>query len=127
VNAQHAVGLIGLHWNARDWTGLQSIFAPDVIGQAPEGWPEPGDMHGWEELQAQLERLREPWAEDSVEGVRQAGDEWRAAGEFIWHCRGHSGVELTESMSVAVTVRDDRITEVGWFREFTEAVAAIKN
>jgi SnoaL-like domain len=54
-------------WNADDWEALEAFAWPDASILAPEGWPEPGEQHGWPNVRAQFERLKEPLRDEHVE------------------------------------------------------------
>jgi ketosteroid isomerase-like protein len=128
VDARAAHELIARYWNDRDWLGLENLFDPQVRGVAPDAWPDLGERVGWDELRAQFERVREPWAEDTVEIIEIVGGVERAAASFHWRCRGYdSGVELDETMSASVRVRGDRIVEIRYFRDFNDAVTALED
>jgi ketosteroid isomerase-like protein len=56
-------------WNAGDMDALRDLYDPDVIGRAPEGWPEPGPDVGREAVMRELERLHEAWDANTLEPI----------------------------------------------------------
>src|SRR2546428_7001721 len=76
-------------WNAGDMEAIRELHDPDVIMQAPKGWPEPGPEVGRDAVMRQFEQLRATWKTDSVEPISDfidAGDSVFV--RFIWHTAG---------------------------------------
>ena len=89
-------------WNAGDMDALRELHDPDVIMQAPKGWPEPGPEVGRDAVMRQFEQLRATWDADSVEPISDfidAGD--RVLVRFIWHTAGQGPGSHLEFTHVA--------------------------
>ncbi len=112
-------------WNSNDWETMETFFDPEIELIAPPDWPEAGEFKGWPEARRQLERLKDAWGEEKIELVttRAAGD--RIAADFRWVTKGgSSGMPFEAPMHALYTFRDGRCTELRFFSDRSEALAA---
>ncbi len=112
-------------WNAGDMAALHDLYDPDVIGRAPEGWPEPGPDVGRESVLRELERLREAYDVNSLEPVSDfidVGD--RVVVRVIWRGTGR-GPEANVELTTVMTVRRGRIFYSEWFWDHPEALESL--
>jgi ketosteroid isomerase-like protein len=112
-------------WNADDADAFGELIAPDIVMQAPEGWPEPGPFVGREAAMRQFAQLRETWAFDTLEVTGDfidVGD--RVAARVNWHGAGH-GPEMCLEMTDVFTVRKGRVVYAEVFWDHTEALKAL--
>ncbi|MGH2952247.1 MAG: nuclear transport factor 2 family protein [Solirubrobacterales bacterium] len=109
-------------WNDRDWTALERLCHPVIVIQAPEGWPETGEFHGWAAVRAQWERLKEPFDDDRVEylDVEDLDDETMLT-HTRWRGTGASGLEMDLEAWLVIRFRGDLLIRVEYY--FDEAKA----
>jgi ketosteroid isomerase-like protein len=115
-------------WDADDWEGLASIWSPDGVIVAPEGWPEAGTFEGWDALVAQWRRIKDSWAEEHAElvSVEAAGDAVLA--ETRWSVRGEaSGAPLEVEIWILCEFAGERIAKMTYFQDEKAARAAVES
>jgi ketosteroid isomerase-like protein len=114
-------------WNENDWDALEALWNPDGEIDAPEGWPESGTQVGWDAVRTQFERIKDSWAEESVELIRveRTGD--RLLGHLRWVLRGEaSGAPLEVPMWMLCEFRDARFSRIRYFMDEGAALDAAK-
>ena len=112
-------------WNAGDMEGIGDLLHDDVVMYHPEGWPEPGPSVGREAVFRQFELLREGWRSDRLETVdrRAAGD--RVVVKQLWQAEGgQSGATWEMTLSSVARYRDGKVTEITFYWDHAEALAA---
>jgi ketosteroid isomerase-like protein len=111
-------------WNARDMDAPRELHDPDVIMQAPKGWPEPGPEIGRDAVLRQFEQLRETWEADSVEPISfvDVGD--RVLMRFSWHTAGQGPGSHLEFTHVA-TVQNGKIVRQEYHWDHAEALETV--
>jgi ketosteroid isomerase-like protein len=114
-------------WNADDWGGLRSIWSPEGVVVAPEGWPEAGTFEGWHAMLEQWRRIKDSWAEEHVEltSLEPAGGTLLAA--CRWILRGEaSGAPLEVDAWILCEFAGGRISKMTYFmdREAARSAAA---
>jgi ketosteroid isomerase-like protein len=110
-------------WNARDMDALRELHDPDVVMQAPKGWPEPGPEVGRDAVMRQFDQLRATWETDWLEPISfmDVGD--RVLMRFTWHTTGLGPESHLEFTHVA-TVQDGRIVRQEYHWDHAEALQA---
>jgi ketosteroid isomerase-like protein len=109
-------------WNAGDMDAAAEHVHPNVVGWAPEDWPEPGPFVGREAVMRQLRQMREAWDVDTLEPIGDfvdAGD--RVAVRVIWHVAGH-GPETNLEMTDIFMVRKRKIFGIETCWDHAEAL-----
>jgi ketosteroid isomerase-like protein len=112
-------------WNKGDMAMLHDLFQPDVIGRAPEDWPEPGPFVGREAVMRQWKQMREVFDVDALEPISDftdVGD--RVAVRVIWHAAGRGPVSNLE-MTDIFTVRNGKIFGIDVCWDHAEALEAL--
>jgi ketosteroid isomerase-like protein len=102
-------------FDAGDWDAMESQYAPDAVAISPEGWPESGELVGWDAIRTQYERLKDGWESDSLEilSVDVKGNE--VAGTVRWSGVSRSGVPFELIASQLVEYRDELIVRAQFF------------
>ena len=96
-------------WNAGDMAAVAEHVHPDVVGWAPENWPESGPFVGLEAVMRQFQQMRDTWDVDTLKPIGDfvdAGD--RVAVRVIWHAAGR-GPETNLEMTDVFMVRTGKI------------------
>jgi ketosteroid isomerase-like protein len=113
-------------WNAGDMTAYRELCHPDVIGQGPADWPEPGPFVGRDAVMHQWEQQRETWGDaDVAEPISEfidAGDQ--VAVRHIWRATGH-GPEMSMEITVRYTFREGRIFRLDYFWDYAAVLATM--
>jgi ketosteroid isomerase-like protein len=109
-------------WNANDWETLERLNAPDLVVNAPAGWPEAGTLVGWPAARRQFERLKDSWSDEHAEitQIESAGDQVLVATR--WLGKGQSsGLDLDLGIWVVYTIRDGVMVRHQYFLDEAEA------
>jgi ketosteroid isomerase-like protein len=107
-------------------TGLADLYAPNITIVAPPGWPEGGRFEGRVAVMAQLRRVQEDWAEQTMEIAREKAERDWVVHEILWTVRGaRSGVSSQVTVIAAFRVERERIAEILYFWEWRDALKAV--
>jgi ketosteroid isomerase-like protein len=113
-------------WNSNDWEALEELYDPDAVAQAPDGWPEPGVIEGFEAVREQFARNKDSWEEEHVEidEIRELGPD-RVLAHVRWVTKGKaSGLAFETPVTELLTVRGGRITRAEFFLDRARALEA---
>jgi ketosteroid isomerase-like protein len=107
-------------------TGLADLYAPNITIVAPPGWPEGGRFEGRVAVMAQLRRVQEDWAEQTMEIAREKAEGDWVVHEILWTVQGAgSGVSSQVTVIAATRVERERIAEILYFWEWRDALKAV--
>jgi len=110
-------------WNAGDLDAAMDDYAPDVVVESPEGWPEGSVSRGVDEWQRQAQRLRDTWdeARADIEEILPVGDD-RVVARFRYVTSGKdSGLSFNTPIAALFFLRERKITRVRYFWDVAEA------
>ena len=110
---------------AGDLAGLAALQHEDVIVVEPEGWPETGPFVGKEAVMRNYAQIQEDWdsQEITVESTEDRGD--IVITRFIWHTQGKgSGVTTSLNLTGVHRIRDGKIAEARFYRDYESALSA---
>lgn len=109
-------------WNANDWETLEALNDAAIVMCAPDGWPEPGESHGWPAVRAQIERLKDSWADEHYEAevIEARGERVLVGGRWRGH-GGASGLTLDLATWFVNTCRGGRVVRTDYFLDEEQA------
>jgi ketosteroid isomerase-like protein len=113
-------------WNDGHPDEWSSYYDPDVVVEAPEGWPEGSVSRGIDAWKQQAERLRDTWEEARIEvdEIRSVGPE-RVVAQFRYVTVGKgTGLAFETPMAVAFTFSGGKITRANYFWDMKALQAA---
>jgi ketosteroid isomerase-like protein len=113
-------------WNANDWRTLGGVCDPEIVIQAPEQWPESGEYHGWASVHAQWLRLKEPFADQSVELLDFAEiDDDTTLVHVRWRGHGSSGLEIDFDLWTVNRFNGDLVSRIEYYLDEESARTAL--
>jgi ketosteroid isomerase-like protein len=110
-----------------DFDGLRQDYSPEAVLYAPEGWPDGAVFEGRKEIIRQFARLQEDWRRQDMSAPRiESHGDWVVV-EIQWVASG-AGSGVPTQMTIFGAYRTDagRITEVRFFWDWDEALAAAR-
>lgn len=113
-------------FSAGDLDSWAEAWDPNVVVDAPEGWPEGPREVGLDAWRRQVERLRDSWEEAGVEvdHIRAVGED-RVVMRIRYVTRGKDpGMSFNTPMAASFVLRDRKITRARYFWDFAEALEA---
>lgn len=116
-------------WNSGDTDEFMRCFTPDVVVDAPEGWPEGSASHGLDAWREQSQRLRDTWKEARIEvdEIRSVGDD-RVVARIRYITSGRdAGIAFDTPMAVVVFFKDRKIARMRYFWEIAQALEAAES
>jgi ketosteroid isomerase-like protein len=114
-------------WNkGEDMDAIARYYHPNVIVEAPEGWPEGSVSRGFDAWKQQALRLRDTWdeARTEVDEIRSVGRD-RVVAQIRYATVGKgTGMASETPMAVAFTFAEGKITRAEYFWEMQALEAA---
>jgi ketosteroid isomerase-like protein len=114
-------------WNkGEDLDAFAHYYDPNVIVDAPEGWPEGSVSRGFDAWKQQAERLRDTWEEarTEVDEIRPVGRD-RVVAQIRYVTVGKDpGMAFETPLAVAFTFAEGKITRATYFWEMQALEAA---
>ena len=105
-------------WNENAWDRFEELWDSGAEVVTPIAWPESGTFHGWAEIRAEYERLKDTWSADKLEvlGLEARGD--RALAHGRWSGTGQtSGFPFDLEVWWVHEVRDGRNLRIAYFMD----------
>lgn len=95
-----------------DFTGVKTIFHPDVVIHEPASLPYAGDWHGYDMLGQLFNRMHETWDPMTVENMRATidGDTLFMSCTLVATAR-HSGQKIRQPFAQILTIKDGLVIE----------------
>lgn len=111
-------------WNRNDWDELAAIYHEDVCVTAPAGFMEPGEHHGWPELQRRYREVKAAWEDESIEIQEMATNGDMVSARVKWFGLGRSSqAPISLDVTNLILIEAGRITELEYFWNYEDAVA----
>ena len=113
-------------WNAGSFEEAVGDYDPDIVVEAPEGWPEGPASRGVDEWRRQAERLRDTWDEARVDidEIDPVGDD-RVVARLRYVTSGKDpGLSFDTALAAVFFLRERKITRVRYFWELAKALEA---
>ena len=110
---------------AGDFSGLASLYTPDVVVAAPPGWPEAGRFEGRDAVIRQLTRVQEDFKYQTMDVQKERAERDWVVLEILWTVRGAgSGTPGQVTVIAACRVEGSQICELLYFWDWNEALEA---
>jgi ketosteroid isomerase-like protein len=110
---------------AGDFSGLASLYTPDMHMDAPLEWPDGGPTEGRDAVIRQLTRVQEDWEHHTMEVQRERAERDWVVFEVLWTVQAaQSGLDSELTVSAACRVEGPRIAELLFFWKWDEALEA---
>lgn len=97
-----------------------------MVAKAPEGWPEPGPIQGFETVREQFARNKDSWGEEHVEidEIRELDSE-RVLTQIRWLTTGkESGIAFESPVTQLFTLREGKVVRVEFYFDRAAALEA---
>jgi ketosteroid isomerase-like protein len=104
-------------WNEGDLDAYTRCFDPDVVVEAPEGWPEGSVSRGLDAWRQQAQRLRDTWDEArvTVDEIRPVGKD-RVVARIRYITTGKEpGISFDTAMAAVFFLSERVITRARFF------------
>jgi hypothetical protein len=114
-------------WTDCDWKGYEAIHDPHVVVIPPDDWPDGEVSIGRDAWTRQSIRLKDSWQTDrnELDEVREAASHVLAGTRWITKGKD-SGIDFETRLWAIFTLSPQRkITRIEWFRDRSQALAAV--